>query len=125
MSARKRILVVDDEESIRKVLERLLKDSGYEVYTAKDGSQALELLQNEPPALVLLDINMPKFGGMRFLEIAKRLCPGIPIIMVTGEMDEAQALDTMGMGAEDYVTKPFDFAYLESSIQANLAASGA
>ncbi|MFH2203549.1 MAG: response regulator [Elusimicrobiota bacterium] len=122
MTNRKRILIVDDEATIRRVLSRLLAGSGHEIMTAEDGREALEMIQQRPPDLVLLDINMPRLGGMRLLELVKKIRPGLPVIMVTGVDDPDQALATMSLGAEDYVTKPFDFDYIDTAIKANLAA---
>ena len=90
METRKHILIVDDEETIRTVLSRIMGGTGLSVSTAKDPNHALIEAQKKRPDLILLDMNMPKGGGLRFLELAKRFFPRIPVIMVTGMLDEAE-----------------------------------
>ena len=80
----KQILVVDDEERIRQSLNGILKDEGYEVQEAKDGTQALKQLETDPPDLVLLDIWMPGMDGMEILERMKAQMPNLPVIMISG-----------------------------------------
>ncbi len=106
------ILIVDDEESIRDVLYRMLQDEGYHCDVATDGSEALRKAFAKDYDLVLLDIKMPGLSGMEVLAqlIAQR--PNISVIMITAVIDTKTAVDAMKLGAYDYVTKPFDLGDL-------------
>jgi putative two-component system response regulator len=104
------ILVVDDQETNRDLLEALLKAQGYTTRLAASGWEALEVINNEPPDMVLLDVMMP---GMDGFEVAERLkgdekTRALPIIMVTGLNDRASRLRGLESGAEDIITKPID-----------------
>lgn len=116
-----KILVVDDDASVRGVLVRFLKKLGYAVAEAADGAAGLEAVKNDSPSLVLLDIQMPKMTGIEFLREARKLRPELAVIMVTGQGDEEVAQEAMKLGAVDYVSKPLDFGYLETSVKAKLA----
>ena len=121
MSAGK-ILVVDDDPQIRRVMKVTLVARGYEVIEARTGEEALEKLSGEMPNLVLLDMNMPGIGG---LETCRALRQGsdIPVIVLTvrdGERDKVAALDA---GADDYVTKPFGIDELLARIRAAMRRS--
>jgi len=114
-----KILVVDDEPQIRRVMRVALSAQGYEVIDAKSGEEALEKVRREPPDLVLLDMNLPGFDG---LEVCRSLRTGseVPIIIVSvrnSEPDKVRALDA---GADDYVTKPFGMPELLARIRATL-----
>lgn len=107
-----KILVVDDEAEIREVLSRVLEREGYQVITAADGTAALEQLGSERPSVILLDLVMPKLGGMDALPRIKQAAPEIPVIICTGQMDLATAVQAMRLGAYDYLTKPLDLDIL-------------
>src|SRR5690349_3876864 len=114
-----RILAVDDEPQIRRVLRTTLTDAGYEVDDAKSGEEALEKVRDFRPDLVLLDINMPGMGGLAACR-AIRVDTNVAIIMLTvrnAEADKVQALDA---GADDFVTKPFSTPELLARIRAAL-----
>jgi two-component system, response regulator, stage 0 sporulation protein F len=115
-----RILVVDDEESVREVLAEYFTEKGYEVSTAEDGRQALEVVDRERPHLVLLDIRMPGEDGVETLRRLRQVAPSVSIIMVTANNDVERARETLKLGALDYVAKPFDFVYLERAVLAGL-----
>jgi DNA-binding NtrC family response regulator len=104
-----KILVVDDEPEIRSVLSHYLEREDFEVVTAADGGEALVQFKKERPAAVLMDLSMPRFGGMQALPEMKRLDAGIPVIICTAHMEVATAVQAMRLGAYDYLTKPFDF----------------
>jgi two-component system KDP operon response regulator KdpE len=114
-----RILVVDDDPQIRRVLKVALSAEGYETYDARDGETALEKLRDVRFDLVLLDINMP---GMSGLEVCRAMRTGseIAIIMLTVRDTEADAVEALDAGADDYVTKPFKPAELSARIRAAL-----
>jgi two-component system response regulator (stage 0 sporulation protein F) len=120
-----RILVVDDEQTVRDVLAEYFVEQGYQVSTASSGVEALRGLGETRPDLVLLDVRMPGLDGVETLRRLREVAPGISVIMVTANEDVALARDMLKLGALDYVAKPFDFAYLERSVMAGLANAGA
>ncbi len=108
------ILVVDDEESIRKTLQDVLLDEGYAVELAVDGASALELLKRTRPALILLDIWMPGLDGMETLRQLKLSYPDIPVVMISGHATIATAMQATRIGASNFIEKPLD---LESTLR--------
>jgi len=120
-----RILIVDDEQTVRDVLAEFFTEQGYEVATADSGADALRGLPETRPDLVLLDVRMPGIDGVETLRRLRTIAPGVSVIMVTANEDVALARTTLKLGALDYVAKPFDFAYLERSVVAGLAHAGA
>jgi two-component system response regulator MprA len=107
----RRILLVEDDESIREFIEMALSDDGYEVAAAADGAAALELVGRWRPQLVLLDMRMPKMDGWKFSEAYRRLPePRPPVVVLTAARDAAQS--AAEIGADDYLAKPFDLADL-------------
>ena len=121
MSAGK-ILVVDDDPQIRRVMKATLVGHGYEVVTVRTGEEALEKLPGEMPNLVLLDMNMPGIGG---LETCRALRQGsdIPVIILTVRNSEKDKVAALDAGADDYVTKPFGIEELLARIRAALRRS--
>jgi len=120
-----RILIVDDEQTVRDVLAEYFTEQGYAVATAESGRDALKVLESFRPDLVLLDIRMPGIDGVETLRRLREVAPAVSVIMVTANEDVALARDTLKIGALDYVSKPFDFAYLEQSVMAGLVNAGA
>jgi len=102
-----RILVVDDEESIREFLEIMLKKEGYEVTCAEDGQAALEVLKKKSFDLVISDMQMPNLSGMELLKHVKDQYPDVVFMMITAFGTTETAVEAMKIGAYDYVTKPF------------------
>ena len=107
---RRMILVVDDEPSVREVLKRLLKQEGYDVVLASNGKEALEVIKNDPPDMVLLDLMMPEMGGMA---VCRRIRENpatrlMPVIMITAKGEVADEIKGLQRGADDYIAKPFD-----------------
>lgn len=102
-----RILVVDDEESIREFLEIMLKKEGYEVTTAEDGQKAQEILLKKSFDMVISDMQMPHVTGIELLKHVKDSYPDVVFMMITAFGTTETAVDAMKMGAYDYVTKPF------------------
>ena len=116
---KEKILVVDDEISIRRILETRLSMLGYAVVTAADGEEALLAYKKESPNLIILDIMMPKLDGYGVCqEIRKE--SAIPIIMLTALGDVADRITGLELGADDYVIKPFSPKELEARIKAIL-----
>jgi two-component system, response regulator, stage 0 sporulation protein F len=119
-----RILIVDDEPSVREVLAEYFTEHGYDVSSAQGGAEALGLLKTFRPDLVLLDVRMPGLDGVETLRRLRETAPGIAVIMVTANEDVDVARDTLKLGALDYVAKPFDFTYLERAVMAGLTYGG-
>jgi DNA-binding response OmpR family regulator len=111
------ILLVDDEESILKLLTYPLERDGYRVVQARDGEEALDVFARERPDLVLLDLALPKLDG---LEVCRRLRAqsAVPILMLTARDDEIDKVLGLEIGADDYITKPFSIRELRSRIRA-------
>jgi two-component system, NtrC family, response regulator AtoC len=105
---RKQILVVDDEPNLRRVLSAQLARDGYDVHTAEDGEQALQILQEHHIDLVITDLKMPKLDGMELLRRALEVDPELPIVMITAHGTVDNAVEALKTGAFDYITKPFD-----------------
>jgi DNA-binding response OmpR family regulator len=115
-----RILVVDDNPGILKVLQRFLTDKGYEVRVATSGAAALPMLKKMRPHLVLLDIDMPEMDGVQTLRRIREIDGQVGVIMVTGN-DTIETMERCrAYGAYDYVVKPFDFAYLAFSVYSKI-----
>jgi two-component system response regulator VicR len=114
-----KILVVDDEASIVNIISYNLKKEGYDVITASDGEQALDIALNENPDLILLDIMMPKMDGYEVCRKVRKSSE-VPIIMLTARADEVDKVIGLEMGADDYVTKPFGNRELIARVKANL-----
>ena len=112
-----RILVVDDEPSARSGLAKLLEQEGYEVETASDGIQALELVAERAPSLVVTDLKMPNMDGMALVAKLRQQNPDVPSIVTTAFSDVSSAVQAMRAGAEDYLTKPIDFDSLLLSVE--------
>jgi len=112
----KKILCVDDEPINLMIIEVNLMAEGYEVHKAEDGTAAIKMFKEIKPQLVLLDIMMPGISGIDTLKEMKRIDPNIPVIMVTGVTDEEVAKSALDFGAYDYVAKPIDFDYLNTTI---------
>ncbi|KRL05832.1 response regulator YycF [Liquorilactobacillus oeni] len=115
----KKILVVDDEKPISDIVKFNLTKEGYDVYTAYDGQEALDQVEEVVPDLILLDIMLPKIDG---LEVAREVRKKyeMPIIMVTAKDAEIDKVLGLELGADDYVTKPFSNRELVARVKANL-----
>ena len=119
MEAKQRILVVDDEPQLTRVLRRSLTTKGYDVRVAGDGEFALQTFCDWPPALVITDLAMPNMSG---LELCRRLrkVSEIPIIVLSVRGEEAAKVEALDAGADDYVTKPFGMDELLARVRATL-----
>jgi two-component system, NtrC family, response regulator PilR len=102
-----RILVVDDEKSMREFLAIMLKKEGYEVLIAEGGEAALETIRREPIDLVVTDLRMPRMDGLALLKAAKELFPNLVILVITAFASTDTAVEAMKLGAYDYIEKPF------------------
>ena len=111
-----KLLLVDDEEGIRTVLGIALTDMGYDVFTAEDGEQALQIFQKENPPIVLTDIKMPGMDGIELLQKIKLKNPESEVIMITGHGDMDLAIKSLKYQAVDFVTKPINDEVLEIAL---------
>ncbi|WKK64701.1 sigma-54-dependent transcriptional regulator [Lutimonas zeaxanthinifaciens] len=114
-----KILIIEDEDAIRRVLIKIIKNenNAYEVEEASDGEEGFELLQNSDYDLVLCDIKMPKMDGVEVLEKSQLIKPEIPFIMISGHGELETAVQTMRLGAFDYISKPPDLNRLLNAIR--------
>lgn len=114
------ILVVDNEPKIRQILQQFLHDHGFAVATADSGAAAVEAVKQSSPSVVLLDIAMPGMDGLAALRQIKALRPATTVIMVTGLEEEQTMGQALALGADDYVLKPFNLEYLETTVLSKL-----
>lgn len=113
------IMVVDDEQTVLVLLSHILKREGYDVVLAGNSAAALELLKQHRPDLVILDIVMPGLDGFQLLHLVRRRSD-VPVIMLTGVGETAALREALGLGADDYVRKPFQSLELLARIRAKL-----
>jgi len=104
-----KVLIVDDEESVRKAVADVLSDEGYEPLCAQDAAEALRAMEMTTPALVLLDIAMPGRDGVRVLDEMRGLWPGVPVVMMSGHGSIETAVRTTKLGAFDFLEKPLSY----------------
>ena len=114
------ILLVDDEESIQKLLTYPLEREGYRVVQARDGEEALERFVEAPVDLVVLDLMLPKLGGLEVCRRMRKVESAVPIIMLTARGDEVDKVVGLEIGADDYITKPFSIREFMSRVRALL-----
>ena len=114
-----KVLIVDDEPPIRKLLRMGLTAQGYDILDAPNGKTALELLKNKPD-LVILDLGLPDIQGLELLTLIRARLEGVPIIVLSSRGDEAGKVDALDRGADDYVTKPFGMEELLARMRAAL-----
>ena len=119
---REKIIVVEDEVDIREIIEYNLSREGYQVYVTPDGENALRLIKKQTPDLVLLDLMLPGLDGIEVCRMLKNdpVTRPIPVIMVTAKGEESDIVLGLGIGADDYVTKPFSPKELLARIKAVL-----
>ncbi|WP_190809391.1 sigma-54 dependent transcriptional regulator [Flagellimonas sp. S3867] len=114
-----KILVIEDESAIRRVLVKILGEESdtYDVHEAEDGLRGVEAIKKDDFDLVLCDIKMPKMDGVEVLEAAKKIKPEVPFIMISGHGDLDTAVNTMRLGAFDYISKPPDLNRLLTTVR--------
>ena len=115
----KKILVVDDETQITRVLRRGLESAGYQVRIANDGRSGLETFRAWPPDLVITDLSMPGFDGLELCSRIRQLSE-VPILVLSVSEDEPTKVKALDLGADDFVTKPFGIAELNARVRALL-----
>ena len=120
MEIQQRIMVVDDDQSVRIFLTKALEEYGYKVAAADGGRSALKLVVEFKPDLVLLDVRMPEMNGVEVLKNLTETHPGLPVIMLTGMSDTKLLEQTFDIGAVDFITKPVLASVLVARIRAKL-----
>ena len=116
-----RILIVDDEESYRRLLSSMLAGEGYATSTAADGVEAINAVQTQPFGIVLLDLTMPRVNGIDTLKFIKNNYPGIEVVMLTGSSDLRTAVECMKLGAYDFIAKPTSAEDITSTVKRAVA----
>ncbi|MCC6455919.1 MAG: response regulator transcription factor [Caldilineaceae bacterium] len=119
----KKILVVDDEERLRVLLQSYLRQEGFEVVTAVNGREALFVARQEQPDLIILDLMMPEMDGFSFMH-AHNKERSTPVIILTAKLDEQEKVLGLELGADDFVTKPFSLRELTARVRAVLRRVG-
>jgi two-component system KDP operon response regulator KdpE len=124
-SLRSRVLLVDDDPSIRRALRTTLSALGLDIEEASGGEQAVSFVRTERYDAALLDINMPGMGGVEACRTIRRLCPRLPVLMLTVRDSEDDKIDALDAGADDYVTKPFHVGELMARVRSAVRRSHA
>ncbi|MFC1490100.1 response regulator transcription factor [Candidatus Latescibacterota bacterium] len=121
----KKILVVDDDPAVqRMVSEYLLKITPFKVFIAEDGEVALDIVKNNPPDFIILDVILPKINGLAFIRDLRKIknAENIPVILMSGEMvDDGIRQEGLSLGVVDYILKPMDMKYLIEKINSFLS----
>jgi len=115
-----RVLVVDDDEQILSLLKRFLERKGYEVRTAPNGVDGLAMVKVHRPHVMLLDLNMPVMNGMEVLQRLRDIDKEVAVMVITGTGDEGLGREALQKGAMDYISKPLDLKYLETTLMVKL-----
>ncbi|SDE63334.1 DNA-binding response regulator, OmpR family, contains REC and winged-helix (wHTH) domain [Paenibacillus sp. UNCCL117] len=113
------ILLVEDDKEIGRLIQLYLDSRGYKVRTARDGGDGLRQFETEPPDLVLLDIGLPGMNGLELCRCIRRVS-NVPIIFISCNTENEDIIRGLGLGADDYITKPFDPNVLIARVEANL-----
>ena len=117
MATKGSVLVVDDEDALRTVLSSELVNEGYDIKTASDGDEAISVLEKGRFDLVLLDIKMPRVSGFEVLKHIRQNHPGTKVVMLTAFADLKNAIESKKLGADDFVSKPYDLVDLLTTIE--------
>ena len=120
-----RILAIEDDSVLQRVLKRLFESQGYSVDLAKDGNSGLELFRKRRPSAIVLDLRLPDISGQEVCRQIARVAPGLPVIVLSAKADVADKVVLLEMGARDYVTKPFSPRELLARVQAALKSTQA
>ena len=121
-----RVLVVDDDVSVRGAVSAALRPDGYKVEWAGDGAQALKAAVEDPPALLVLDVAMPRIDGWELCEILRRQSHtrDMPVLFLTARSEVRDQITAMQVGGSDYLTKPFRAEELRAKVRALIGAAG-
>jgi DNA-binding response OmpR family regulator len=113
-----KLLIIEDDRSIHKALRKLFESEGYSLEFATDGAAGLEAFRTTPPALVILDLRLPKMSGREVCREIRKTSPSVPIIVLSATTDEVDKVLLLELGADDYVTKPFSPKELLARVRA-------
>lgn len=118
-----RILIADDEESVREVIKDILQDEGYELLESSDGGSTCIVAASERPDLIVLDLTMPRVSGLEAIRKLKEdpVTRAIPVLVLTGRLSPKYETEAMRLGAMDFITKPFTADELKDRIRLGLA----
>ncbi len=119
-----KIMVIDDEPAVCEMLRKFFGQFDYEVMVESEPEKALQRVKDFNPECILMDIKMPRFGGVDLLARIKEHNPSIGVIMITGYGELQTAMESMKLGAFDYITKPFDLNFIKNLVAACLQAGG-
>ena len=119
------IAIVDDEESVRKALSRLIRAAGFGVETYASGADFLRAVEQRPPHCVVLDLRMPHISGFDVLRALKQADARVPVVIITGDDSPESRAEALGQGAKAYLRKPVDDAMLIDAIQTAIRSSSA
>ncbi len=111
-----KVLIVDDEESVRYSFKKLLREPAYQVWEAEEGNEALDKIKADAPDLVILDIQMPGLSGLEVLQQIKKVAPRIPVLIITAYGSSDRVIAAMKHGAYEYIEKPFDIPRMQALI---------
>ena len=112
------VLIVDDDEAVRTMLYKVIRSNGIQAELAATGEQALKMLEQTPFDLILLDINMPGMDGFQVVQVLRQRGNQTPIILISGRQEDYDTLYGLDIGADDYVTKPFNPVVLGAKVKA-------
>ncbi len=115
------ILLVDDDSSIRWVLSKALNNAGFKVLAADNGQDALKLIEQQLPKLIITDVQMPGMSGLELMETVKLRHPNLPVVIITANTDTQMAVESHKIGAFDFLPKPFDIIQAVSICQKAIA----
>ncbi len=117
-----KVLIVDDDQLVRQIVQEILSDENYEIQLAKDGKDALESIHRDQPDIIILDIMMPIMDGLDVSKHLKsnRTTASIPIIMLTARTSISDKFDGFDAGADEYISKPFDADVLQKRVKSLL-----
>jgi DNA-binding NtrC family response regulator len=118
-----KVLIVDDDPDIRHFFQKILTEMGYEVSTASGARESLTRIKRDPPDVLFLDIKMPKMDGLECLRRVRKIKRKLPIVMITGYEDLNSAQEAMRLGADEYVSKPFDLEEIRRLISELIGAN--
>ncbi len=117
-----RVLIVDDELRISEFIGEYLTEKGYEAFIADNGEDALDFVKRARPHITLLDVRMASMDGIEVLKRVKEIDPNVGVIMITALQDEELGRQALKLGAADFITKPVDFEYLDTTLLLKLSA---
>ena len=115
-----RLLIVDDDEAVRVLLQDLLEESGYTVHTAKSGEEALQMIRVSTHDIIITDLRLSGMHGLELVKEVKAIDPGIDVVVMTGYASVNSAVESMKAGAIDYITKPFNSDHIKMVVQKSL-----